>query len=173
MKSPKESRPGARSTMRTCPPRASSRSSRITSCPRPAATRATSRPAGPPPATTTRRDTEAGRFNGSHSSSCPTDGLTEQTGRWNIAGVVVSMDSAMQRLQPMHRRIAPKRPVRALLANSGSAIPARVMPTRSHMPFESRSSAMIASLMRPAKRTGTGATSARMARPTSRYFAWS
>ena len=56
-------------------------------------------------------------------------GLIEQVGVYgNVRG---SDASSMQRVQLMQRRISLKRPSRALLANSGSAMPARTMPTRS------------------------------------------
>ena len=69
-------------------------------------------------------------------------------------------------LAPTHVRMSSSRPSIAFRGISGSAIMARVMPTRSHAPAASTDSACSGVLTRPARITGTR-TTARVAAASS------
>ena len=142
-------RRAAAAASRTWPPGTSAASSTTTSCPRSPSTRAASSPAGPAPTTTTlRRCGRGGRSRGSRSARgrSPGCGCTwrPRTGR-------------SRRGSSWRRRTAgsgPRRPAATLATRCGSAICARVMPTRSTSPSRRAYRAVATSEIREACITG-------------------
>ena len=133
------SRPGSRASIRTWPPRCCSRSKSVTLSPSSAAWRAASRPATPPPTTTTRRPPPRVGAEASNPAA----------GFWRHAIGNLRMRRAMQRLAPMHGLMVAAAPRAALAGIVGSAISARVIPTRSQAPSASARSARSGWLIRP------------------------